>query len=246
MAVGHWGHTRGQLQGRASGNDDRGDGKDWVEGGQGERSSVGGDWSCSGRGRDECSKEAVGGEEEGIHEAGEESTVGGLKEMVAIKWPGVRSDDRGGAGVSLEADIECRGGEEPQELRLSHEVLGILQSFIQDVGLDPDEEAVHTLSAQLGLPKHTIRTFFISQEHDRYQRGAKHSPDRQQVHAEQNPSLTEVTAEEQREEGGDRETEEEEEEQRPGNGGSLMTVLRESDVGTQTILPVKEEPEGYM
>lgn len=222
-----------------------------MEGGQGERSSVGGDWGCSGRGRDECSKEAVGSEEEeGIHEAGEESKVGGFKETLAIKWPGVRSDDRGGAGVSLEADIEGRVGEEPQELRLSHEALGILQSFIQDVGLDPDEEAVHTLSAQLGLPKHTIRTFFISQEHDRYQRGATHSPDRQQVHAEQNPSLTEVSAEERREEGGDgeaeREEEEEEEERRPGNGGSLITILRESDVGTQTIPPVKEEPEGYM
>lgn len=217
-----------------------------MEGGQGERSSVGGDWGCSGRGRDECSREAVGGEEEGIHEAGEESKVGGFKETLAIKWPGARSDDRGGASLSLEADIEGRVGEEPQELRLSHEALGILQSFIQDVGQDPDEEAVHTLSAQLGLPKHTIRTFFISQEHDRYQRGASHSPDRQQVHAEQNPSLTEVTAEERREEGGDGEADWEEGEEAEEEEEQLITVLRESDVGTQTIPPVKEEPEGYM
>ncbi|CDQ93640.1 unnamed protein product [Oncorhynchus mykiss] len=49
--------------------------------------------------------------------------------------------------------------------RVSREAQGILQSFIQDVGLNPDEEAVHTLSAQLGLPKHTILNFFHSQHH---------------------------------------------------------------------------------
>lgn len=43
------------------------------------------------------------------------------------------------------------------------EALGILQSFIQDVGLYPDEEAIHTLSAQLDLPKHTIIKFFQNQ-----------------------------------------------------------------------------------
>uniref|UniRef100_A0A3B4YYA0 SATB homeobox 1a n=1 Tax=Seriola lalandi dorsalis TaxID=1841481 RepID=A0A3B4YYA0_SERLL len=69
------------------------------------------------------------------------------------------------------------GGDEAQGegLRVSHEALGILQSFIQDVGLNPDEEAVHTLSAQLGLPKHIICSFFSSQDQgqsqelDRYQ-----------------------------------------------------------------------------
>uniref|UniRef100_A0A3B3DR10 SATB homeobox 1a n=1 Tax=Oryzias melastigma TaxID=30732 RepID=A0A3B3DR10_ORYME len=44
------------------------------------------------------------------------------------------------------------------------DALVILQSFIQDVGLNPDEEAVHTLAAQLGLPKHTILNFFNSQD----------------------------------------------------------------------------------
>uniref|UniRef100_A0A087XFF0 SATB homeobox 1a n=1 Tax=Poecilia formosa TaxID=48698 RepID=A0A087XFF0_POEFO len=48
-------------------------------------------------------------------------------------------------------------------LTVSNDALGILQSFIRDVGLYPDEEAVHTLSAQLGLPKDTIRIFFSSQ-----------------------------------------------------------------------------------
>ncbi|XP_064205121.1 SATB homeobox 1b isoform X2 [Anguilla rostrata] len=47
--------------------------------------------------------------------------------------------------------------------KISLEALGILQSFIQDVGLYPDEEAIHTLSAQLDLPKHTIIKFFQNQ-----------------------------------------------------------------------------------
>lgn len=45
------------------------------------------------------------------------------------------------------------------------EALGILQSFIQDVGLYPDQEAIHTLSAQLDLPKHTIIKFFQNQRY---------------------------------------------------------------------------------
>ncbi|KPP67781.1 DNA-binding protein SATB1-like [Scleropages formosus] len=48
-------------------------------------------------------------------------------------------------------------------LKISLEALGILQSFIQDVGLYPDDEAIHTLSAQLDLPKHTIIKFFQNQ-----------------------------------------------------------------------------------
>lgn len=47
--------------------------------------------------------------------------------------------------------------------KISLEALGILQSFIQDVGLYPDEEAIHTLSAQLDLPKLTIINFFQNQ-----------------------------------------------------------------------------------
>lgn len=43
--------------------------------------------------------------------------------------------------------------------------MGILQSFIQDVGLYPDQEAIHTLSAQLDLPKHTIIKFFQNQRY---------------------------------------------------------------------------------
>ncbi|XP_031148108.1 DNA-binding protein SATB2-like isoform X2 [Sander lucioperca] len=50
--------------------------------------------------------------------------------------------------------------------RISLEALGILQSFIGDVGLYPDQEAIHTLAAQLDLPKHTIVKFFQNQRYN--------------------------------------------------------------------------------
>ncbi|XP_053289033.1 DNA-binding protein SATB1 [Pleuronectes platessa] len=66
-----------------------------------------------------------------------------------------------------EMEDECgRGGGIKSRIgggKISLEALGILQSFIQDVGLYPDEEAIHTLSAQLDLPKLTIIKFFQSQ-----------------------------------------------------------------------------------
>ncbi|XP_078536633.1 DNA-binding protein SATB2 isoform X1 [Lissotriton helveticus] len=49
--------------------------------------------------------------------------------------------------------------------KISLEALAILQSFIHDVGLYPDQEAIHTLSAQLDLPKHTIIKFFQNQRY---------------------------------------------------------------------------------
>ncbi|XP_036411253.1 DNA-binding protein SATB1a [Megalops cyprinoides] len=63
-----------------------------------------------------------------------------------------------------ELEGEGRGGAKARPgARISLEALRILQSFIQDVGPHPDEEAVHTLSAQLDLPKHTILSFFQNQ-----------------------------------------------------------------------------------
>uniref|UniRef100_A0A8D0D4Y2 SATB homeobox 1a n=1 Tax=Sander lucioperca TaxID=283035 RepID=A0A8D0D4Y2_SANLU len=144
-------------------------------------------------------------------------------------------------------EVQCEG------LRVSHEALGILQSFIQDVGLDPDEEAVHTLSAQLGLPKHTIRGFFNSQDHDRHQhdsRSPKPSRDSQHGCTDPNISQTDITAEEQEEEDGGRtetaQKEVEEEKQTGRNEASEITVLKESNVGTQTITAMKEEQESYI
>ncbi|CAB1433516.1 unnamed protein product [Pleuronectes platessa] len=57
------------------------------------------------------------------------------------------------------------------------EALGILQSFIGDVGLYPDQEAIHTLSAQLDLPKHTIVKFFQNQRYN----VKHHNPARESV-----------------------------------------------------------------
>lgn len=256
-AGGNWGQMRMRLQGRGSSNGERGDNKDWVEGGRGERSSLGGDWCCTVRVRDKGaeSKEHVRDGnvgEDRINETAGDSEEGRVKENLTMKWPGVRDEDRGGAGVCSEADNEARGGDdvEGEGLRVSHEALGILQSFIQDVGLNPDEEAIHTLSAQLGLPKHTIRRFFNSQDHDQHQLGSqspKHGRDRRRGRTEPDLSHTEITAEEQ-EEGGDGKTDAEgkEEEKLTGNEGSEITVLKESDVGTQTIPPMKEEQESYI
>lgn len=68
--------------------------------------------------------------------------------------------------------------------RISLEALRILQSFIGDVGLYPDQEAIHTLSAQLDLPKHTIVKFFQNQRynvkhHSQAREGAPGEDDRE-------------------------------------------------------------------
>ncbi|XP_016382838.1 DNA-binding protein SATB2-like [Sinocyclocheilus rhinocerous] len=61
---------------------------------------------------------------------------------------------------------DCNITKKPRSrTKISLEALGILQSFIQDVGLYPDQEAIHTLSAQLDLPKHTIVKFFQNQRY---------------------------------------------------------------------------------
>lgn len=63
-----------------------------------------------------------------------------------------------------EAEDDTRQKPRPRT-KISVEALGILQSFIQDVGLYPDEEAIQTLSAQLDLPKFTIIKFFQNQRY---------------------------------------------------------------------------------
>uniref|UniRef100_A0A8D1EZM7 One cut domain family member n=1 Tax=Sus scrofa TaxID=9823 RepID=A0A8D1EZM7_PIG len=63
-----------------------------------------------------------------------------------------------------EAEEDSRQKARPRT-KISVEALGILQSFIQDVGLYPDEEAIQTLSAQLDLPKYTIIKFFQNQRY---------------------------------------------------------------------------------
>ncbi|XP_063778258.1 DNA-binding protein SATB1 isoform X2 [Pseudophryne corroboree] len=68
--------------------------------------------------------------------------------------------------VASPAESEDENRQQPRpRTKISVEALGILQSFIQDVGLYPDEEAIQTLSAQLDLPKFTIIKFFQNQRY---------------------------------------------------------------------------------
>uniref|UniRef100_A0A3Q1H9E6 SATB homeobox 1a n=1 Tax=Anabas testudineus TaxID=64144 RepID=A0A3Q1H9E6_ANATE len=165
-----------------------------------------------------------------------------VKERLCVKWPSMKDEERSRAGV-------CPGTDNPGEgLKVSHEALGILQSFIQDVGLNPDDEAVHTLSAQLGLPKHIIRSFFNSQgqnqEHDQYQH-QNHSLDNQPSSTALNLYQVDMATEEQEEEHyAQTDTEQKQVEmQMRKTEASQITVLKESDAGTQTIPPMKEEQE---
>ncbi|XP_068185793.1 DNA-binding protein SATB2 isoform X2 [Antennarius striatus] len=71
-----------------------------------------------------------------------------------------------GAGCPSGAIGNAGSNKKPRSrTKISLEAMGILQSFIQDVGLYPDQEAIHTLSAQLDLPKHTIIKFFQNQRY---------------------------------------------------------------------------------
>lgn len=239
------------LQVRGSVSHDNGDHKDWDERGRAERSGLGGDWGCTGRlcDRGTESKEARDGCLDDVEVNGPAGASKEGKFNLSMKWPSVRDEDQRRSEVCLEADNEAQCGDEaqPEGLTVSHEALGILQSFIQDVGLDPDEEAVHTLSAQLGLPIHAIRTFFNSQDHEQYQHTGdipKPSAAAQQVSTEPNSSQKDTTAESEGEEGNrENETRQMEDEKEPGNEASQIIILKESDVGTQTIAPVKEEQE---
>ena len=73
----------------------------------------------------------------------------------------------------------------------------------------------------------------------------KHS--REHGCTELNLSQTDITAEEHEEEGdGKTDTEERKEEKQTGHEVSDITVLKESDAGTQTAPPLKEEQESYI
>lgn len=212
-AAGHWAPTRGQQLQQGQGGclnermeEEEEESEDWLE------ARLGGGERGSGEERNWGRPDGEGEEKEEVKGEGldEVKKVGSLP----AEWAG-GSPCR--AGVSLESEGRgLEGGDlegRSSELQVSREALAILQSFVQDVGLDPDEEAVHTLAAQLGLPKHAIRTFFSSQEQGCYQqRGQLGHPNKEQ--------------EEEHLKGEERRT--------------------ESDVGTQTVLPLKEEQESFM
>ncbi|KAG7454126.1 DNA-binding protein SATB1-like [Solea senegalensis] len=169
----NWGNLRVCLQSRSSGSGERGDSQDWAEGGREEGGSLrGGDWGCPGGVKNECmeSKEQVRDGivgQESISENTGDSEESRVKETQSVKLPSEKNVSQDSARVCSEAENnEAEGWDEVQGegLGVSCEALGILQSFIQDVGLNPDDEAIHTLSAQLGLPKHIIRNYFNSQD----------------------------------------------------------------------------------
>uniref|UniRef100_A0A3Q2DYD8 SATB homeobox 1a n=1 Tax=Cyprinodon variegatus TaxID=28743 RepID=A0A3Q2DYD8_CYPVA len=133
-------------------------------------------------------------------------------------------------------------------LTVSNEALGILKSFIQDVGLYPDEEAIHTLSAQLGLPKDTIRVFFSSQDLEQSQdnnQSPKHIHNNQQVCSNPDVFMAELTTQEQ-DVPVKAEKSETEMEKIGRDTASEVSISRESDVATQTLPPMKEEQESYV
>ncbi|XP_049449918.1 DNA-binding protein SATB2 isoform X5 [Epinephelus fuscoguttatus] len=84
-----------------------------------------------------------------------------------VNEEGSQNVGAGGAGGCPPGTVGSAGSNKKPRSRtkISLEALGILQSFIQDVGLYPDQEAIHTLSAQLDLPKHTIIKFFQNQRY---------------------------------------------------------------------------------
>uniref|UniRef100_A0A3Q2CQ67 SATB homeobox 1a n=1 Tax=Cyprinodon variegatus TaxID=28743 RepID=A0A3Q2CQ67_CYPVA len=121
-------------------------------------------------------------------------------------------------------------------------------SFIQDVGLYPDEEAIHTLSAQLGLPKDTIRVFFSSQDLEQSQdnnQSPKHIHNNQQVCSNPDVFMAELTTQEQ-DVPVKAEKSETEMEKIGRDTASEVSISRESDVATQTLPPMKEEQESYV
>ncbi|XP_028317626.1 DNA-binding protein SATB1a isoform X2 [Gouania willdenowi] len=228
---GSWGQFRARFQGRGFAH---GDCKDWVEGGRGdvvERAI-----------RDTCKEEdelmrngCIGNE--AVEEVNEDSE----KEIVTVTWPNMKNEDQDVDEVRSDAenkraqDLDERGGGEG--LNVSGEALGILQSFIQDVGLNPDEEAVHTLSAQLGLPKHAIRSFFNSQYHG-------HNLDNRWGYTDVSHLKTGVNTQTPAEDGDTQTVKElKEEKQHKSNEESESNPSKETNVSTQTILPMKEEPQ---
>uniref|UniRef100_A0A3B5MTV8 DNA-binding protein SATB n=1 Tax=Xiphophorus couchianus TaxID=32473 RepID=A0A3B5MTV8_9TELE len=113
--------------------------------------------------------------------------------------------------------------------KISLEALGILQSFIGDVGLYPDQEAIHTLSAQLDLPKHTIVKFFQNQRYN----VKHHSQTREDDQESSSPSEGGACATESREEEALSPSEELSEDGR----GSVEMFRTERDVNDAKVNP---------
>uniref|UniRef100_A0A8C6U946 SATB homeobox 1 n=1 Tax=Neogobius melanostomus TaxID=47308 RepID=A0A8C6U946_9GOBI len=126
-------------------------------------------------------------------------------------------------------------------LKVSTEALGILQSFIQEVGLPPDEEAIYTLSAQLGLPQHIICSFFNSHHTHTIKAGQRASPEGHLCEWTDTDSglshpESRTMAMDSRLFHPERGT---------GAEGMDSSEVPETDVGTQTAIGVKEEQTDF-
>ncbi|XP_061123972.1 DNA-binding protein SATB1a isoform X1 [Syngnathus typhle] len=225
---GNWGLLRAGAQGHGHSNDE-----DFVEGGAGD--SFGLDWNYPMK-VDHAESPLSEGDEGG--KSMKEATI---KEKLQVVFPNLKDEDGDGFGSCAEADP--RG----EVQHVPHEALGILQSFIQDVGLNPDEEAVHTLSAQLDLPKHMIRGFFNShdlisgrqrEQHQCCSQILKYRQESQQGWTDRTTTLkrTEEEQEVKAETG-------EMNEQNRLNDTMNRISLNGLDISTQTIPKMKEEDE---
>ncbi|XP_023200289.1 DNA-binding protein SATB1-like [Xiphophorus maculatus] len=249
-----WGHFRVKLHSRPSWADEREDSKEWAEGERENAYNSGVDWGitgrvgCTGRDGDVQERDAtihLGGQDDVSHNNKSEN----VKNNMFVTRSAIKSENNGRVGVCSGTDNKIIVKEEVQgdRLTVSNDALGILQSFIQDVGLYPDEEAIHTLSAQLGLPKDTIRIFFSSQDLDQSQDNSQspaHSHDNQQVCSNPELLMADLTTQEP-----DVTVKAEKKEigvERIGRDTTIeVSISRESDVATQTFPPMKEEQESY-
>uniref|UniRef100_A0A1A7YCM7 SATB homeobox 1a n=2 Tax=Iconisemion striatum TaxID=60296 RepID=A0A1A7YCM7_9TELE len=230
-----WGLSRVHLLGRISCNGERGDSKEWVEGEKENKA-----WSATGRvecdNRDVEERDKDGSlAKESTDVVNQGSNSGKVKDKLDIKWSNIKNENKRMDGVCSEEHNKV-GGDEIR-CNMSGDALGILQSFIQEVGLNPDEEAVHTLSAQLGLPKCIIRSFFNSQDQGQ-------AEDYSHVNRQGFVDLSVPDLTTQELEGlGKMEEPKEADKQTDRNETREALVLKESDAATQTIPSVKEEQE---
>ncbi|XP_077364318.1 DNA-binding protein SATB1a isoform X2 [Festucalex cinctus] len=223
----NWGLLRVSVQSLSNSNTE-----DFVEGG-GDNGIFGMDWNYPMK-----VNNAEGHDQ--VTEGGESKKEATIKETLQVEWPNLKDENGDDFGICAEAENE--GEVQDVGLRVSHEALGILQSFIQDVGLNPDEEAVHTLSAQLDLPKHIIRSFINSQdlisgrEHEQHQCCSQILKHRQS---------TTVKRTQQHEEEEEVKTETDDMKEEKTNDTMNMITLKGLDISTQTIPIMKKEDETY-
>ncbi|MEQ2172857.1 hypothetical protein GOODEAATRI_025616, partial [Goodea atripinnis] len=254
-AGGAWGHFRANLQSRPCWDDERGDSPEWVDGEKENANNLFVEWGITGRagfiGRESDVQKRDGNIElKGQDDISQNSQCENVKNNVFVNRSTVKIENNSRVGVCSETDNQTIAKQDLQgdRLKLSNDALGILQSFIRDVGLYPDEEAIHTLSAQLGLPKDTIQGFFSSQDLEQSQDNSQspmHRHDNQQVCS--NPDLYEPDLTTQEPEVTVKaEQKETRVEKIVRDTTSEVPISMESDVATQTLPPMKEEQDSYI